>query len=734
MQRSIPQWQQLLARAVAAHQAGNLGHAEQLYKLVLQADARQFDALHMLGIVESQRGNFAAGLQRIGEALRVRPNSVDALVNLGRIQGELGRNDDALSTYRKALALDPRSAVAHNNISIVLRRLGRHDEALAACDATLKLAPNYADAWSNRGNVLLDLGRIEEALADYDKALALQPAQAQAQLGRGNVFDKLGRSDDALAAYDRALALNPRSAEAHFGRGNVLHQLGRHAEALAAYDSALAIKPDYAECQQGRGEIFTALRQPVEAIAAYDRALAIDPELAYAEGARLSAKMQICDWSDGEDACGRFSLAVERGERKSRPFVMLLASSSPAQQKVCAERYIADRHPPSPRPLWQGERYRHERIRIAYLSADFRLHPVALLLAGMFEAHDRARFEISGVSFGPDAEDEMRARLRGAFDRLVDVGAQGDRDIAQYMRDMEIDIAVDLNGFTAGSRPNVLAQRPAPVQVNYLGYSGTMGASYMDYILVDRTVIPPEHEAFYTESIAWLPDAFMGNDAARRIAERTPTRGECGLPNTGFVFCCFNAVAKITPELFNIWARLLQAVDGSVLWLSEANAAAEANLRHEAKLRGVSGERLVFAPRLPDAAIHLARQRQADLFLDTLPYNAHATACDALWAGLPVLTCIGSTFAGRVAASLLRATGLSELVTESLSDYEALALQLAGDPARLAGIKAKLARNRLASPLFDTRRFTRNIEAAYIAMWNRHQRGDPPRSFAVDSQ
>ena len=731
MRPSVSQSEQILARAFAAHKAGDIAQAEFFYKLVLQADKKQFDALHMLGVIEAQRGNFAAGLGRLKEALRIRPRAVDALINLGRMQSGLGDHRNAEETFKKALALDPRSVLAHNNVSIVLRRLGRFDEALAHCDIALKLEPNYADAWSNRGNVAFDLDRFDEALADYGKAIALQPNHAQAYLGRGNALAESNRYDEAVAAYDRALTINPNLAEAHFGRGNIMHLLTRHSEAVAAYDRALAVVPDYAECHRGRGEALASLRQYDEAVAAFDRALAIDPKLAYAEGARLFAKKQICDWAGSAAECAHFAAAVELGAQKAQPFIMLVASESPAAQLRCAQLYVADKCSPATQPLWRGERYRHDRIRLGYLSGDFRLHPVALLLAGMFEAHDRTRFETTAISFGPDSPDEMRTRLRGAFDRFVDVRSQGDREIAQLIRDLEIDIAVDLAGFTAQSRPNVLAARSAPIQVNYLGYSGTMGASYMDYIVADRTVIPPEHTAFYAEKIAWLPDTYMANDAGRRIAELTPTRRECGLPDEAFVFCCFNNAYKITPAIFDIWARLLRATENSVLWLSAASVTAELNLRRELEQRGVSAQRLIFAPRLPDLAEHLARQRQADLFLDTFPYNAHTTASDALWAGLPVVTCLGSAFAGRVAASLLRAIGLPELVTESLSDYEALTLKLAREPSLVAALKVRLVRNRASFPLFDTVRFTRGIEAAYTAMWQRQQRDEPPQSFAV---
>jgi protein O-GlcNAc transferase len=409
----------------------------------------------------------------------------------------------------------------------------------------------------------------------------------------------------------------------------------------------------------------------------------------------------------------------------------VVISPSLTDQKRCAELYVQQRYPASPQPLWRGERYRHERIRLAYVSADFHNHATAYLAAGLFEAHDRGRFETTAVSIDRAGDDAMRTRLRGAFDRFLDVSSRRDDEIAATLRELEIDIAVDLKGFTEFSRPAIFAQRAAPIQVGFLGYPGTMAASYIDYLIADPTIVPPAHAAFYSEKIVALPDSYQVNDAARRIADRIPSRDELHLPERGFVFSSFNNSYKIVPEVFDIWMRLLSAVEGSVLWLLDENETATRNLRVAAERRGIVPDRLVFAPRLA-LAEHLARQRQADIFLDTLPCCAHTTASDALWAGLPVLTCLGATFAGRVAASLNRAVGLPDLVTDSLPDYEALALKIAREPAYCASLKERLARNRETYPLFDTRRFTRRIEGAYTTMWQLYQQGEPSRSFTVD--
>jgi predicted O-linked N-acetylglucosamine transferase (SPINDLY family) len=684
-----------LARAIAAHQAGNLAEAEFLYKLVLQADKKQFDALHLLGVIEGQRGNFAAGIERLNRALRVRPKATDVLINLGRMQGELAMRAEAVSTYKKALSLDPNSPLAHSNLAILLRQLKQYDEAFVHCDRALALAPDYADARSNRGNVLFDLGRFDEALVDYDKAIALQPRHPRAQVGRGNVLVELRRHNDALGAYDRALASDPDLAEAWFGRGIALEMMRRHEEAFQSRDRAFTLKPD----------------------------------LKYAEASRLHSKLQLCDWTNLDIEIASFLERLREQKSASVPFMLLPMPLSASEQQRFAQRYVQD--VPSFAQVWNGRAYAHDRIRLAYASSDFREHPVGYAAAGLFERHDRARFETTAISLGPAEDSPVRRRIEAGFERFIDCGAQSDREVADLVCDLEIDILVDLNGYTHGGRRGIFARRPAPVQVNYLGYAGTMGADYYQYIVADRAVIPPEHFEFFDEKVVWLPDTFLVTDVQSVSSGETPQRSELQLPDTGLVFCCFNQSMKLGPAIFDVWMRLLQAVDDSVLWLRDSGAAATRNLRNEAVRSGVNADRLVFAPRVPLVADHLARHRQADLFLDTLNYNAHTTGSDALFAGVPIVTQIGSTFAARVGASLNHTIGMPELVAESLQAYEALALKIARQPALLASLKAKLADSRENSPLFDTARFTRNIEAAYMTMYERYRRGDPPENFAV---
>jgi predicted O-linked N-acetylglucosamine transferase (SPINDLY family) len=719
----------IFSQGMAFHRADLLPEAEQLYRRVLQVYPQHFDSLHLLGVIAYQRGEYADAVRQIDVALKLKPDVADAYNNRGNALKKLGRHEEALASYNQAIALKPDDAASFNNRGSVYKDLKRFAEAAADFDNAIVLKPDFAEAFNNRGNALWEMKRFEEALANYDRAIALKPDNADAFNNRGNALKDLGRLEEALASYDRASKLKPDYAQAFYNRGTTLFELRRVEDALPDLNKAIELKPDYAAAFSNRGFTLGGLKRFDEAAMSFGAALALEPEMDYVAGARLHAKMHACDWTNFEEECTRVTAAVARGAAASPPLPLLALPATAEIQFKCARSYASDRYPAAATPAWRGERYSHQRIRIAYLSSDLRNHPVAFLTAGLFECHDRTRFETIAISYKSDAA--VANRERAAFDRLVNAQALSDLDVAKLVRELEVDIAVDLNGFTEGSRPQVFARRPAPVQVNYLGYAGTLGQIYWDYILADRFVIPEEGRGDYAEQVVYLPDTFMVTDGSRKISAHTPSREEAGLPDRGLVFCCFNNTFKITPNIFDVWMRLLREVEGSVLWLLAANTDAPNNLRREAKARGVAADRLIFAPRVELSEDYLARIRLADLFLDTLYYNAHATASDALWAGVPILTCSGTTFAGRVAGSLLRTVGLPELITPSLPDYEALALKLARDPVLLGSLRRKLADHREIYPLFDTERCTRHIEAAYTTMWERSQRGEPPQSFAV---
>lgn len=636
----------------------------------------------------------------------------------------------ALRLVEFVLAGDPGSFDALHLKGLIEARSGRFAEAESAIARAVAINPGFAAAHISRGHALAELGRAAEAVASYGRALALKPNHAGAHFRRGNLLRGLNRLPEALADFDRAVALNPAHAEAWNNRGVVLKALGRLPEAVASYDRALAARADFAEAAGNRGLAHADMNRHDLAVPDFELMLKIDAGAPYAAGALAHSRMHCCDWR--AFAADRRLLAdgVRADKRVTHPFPFLALSDSAADQLAAARIWARDKCPAAEPALWQGQAYRHDKIRVAYLSADFHDHATAFLAAGLFERHDRSRFETVALSFGPDKKGPVRERLKAAFGRFEDVRHLSDADAARRLRAMEIDIAVDLKGFTKDARTRIFAFRPAPVQVNYLGYPGTMGADFIDYILADRVTIPDGHAGWYAEKIVHLPGSYQANDRTRRIAAGAPSRQEAGLPARGFVFCSFNSGYKITPAVFDVWMRLLARVPDGVLWLLRGNEAAEANLRREAAARGIAPDRLVFARHAP-VEEHLARQRLADLFLDTLPCNAHTTASDALWAGLPVLTCLGGAFAGRVAASLLHAAGLPELAAASLDEYEALALKLAHDPAALAALKEKLARNRDTTPLFDTDRQVRHIESAYATMAEFSRRGEKPRAFSV---
>jgi len=755
---------QLFQIALQHHQAGHWPQAENVYRHILQNNPDHPDALHLLGTLYHQTGNHEMAVVFIGRAIRIDPSNPFFHDNLGTVYQALGKLDNAISCYQKALALEPSYTGAHFNLGNVLYLQEQLDAAATCYQKALALQPDYVDAYIGLGNIFKDLDKLDEAISCYQKALAFNPDYAEVHFNLGIIFQEQDKLNEAIECYRKALALRPDYAEAHFNLGNALKDQGKQEAALECYHRALSAKPNYAEVHNNIGLILQNHEQSDRAIDSFNKALALNPDYAdahfnlgktmlgqkrYADaranyqkalsimpdcdcayGMYLHSKMHCCDWERIDDDFRELLDGVNAGKMVSPPFALLAIPSTPAQQKRCAEifaqKYYAGISARSNTEL----RYSHNKIRLGYFSADFHNHPCSYLMAGLFEGHDRSRFELTAFSFGPNKNDEMQKRVSASFDNFIDVRNLSDQEVAMLARSLEIDIAVDRKGYTENNRTGIFAFRAAPVQVSYLAYPGTMGAKFIDYFIADSTLIPVDSRQHYTEKIAYLPNSYQVNDAKRAIADKTFTREEVGLPDAGFVFCCFNNNYKITPAVFDIWMQLLQQVNGSVLWVLQDNAYATQNLTKEAIKRGIAPERLVFAPRmsLPE---HLARHRLADLFLDTFFCNAHTTASDALWAGLPVLTYLGDTLAGRVAASLLNAIGLPELITHSHEEYQALALELATNPAKLASLKQQLAQNRLTHPLFDTRLSTRHIEDAFTQMWERHQAALLPEHIYV---
>jgi protein O-GlcNAc transferase len=758
-------WESLALLAELEVRQENPEQAIQLYTRLIDVRPDFAPAYYKRGNLCRERNQMEAALASYDRAIALDPLYANAFCNRGVVLGLLHRSDDALASYDRAIALNPGDALALYNRGDVLRKLKRFNQALASYDQAIAVIPDYAEAYCNRGVLLQELKEWDAALVSYDRCIEINPGIAYAYLNRGNLFRERRKLDMALADYnraieadpanadayrnrgilltelrqwgaafaslDRAIELNADLAEAHCGRGLLLAQVMQLDAAMASFDKAVALKPDYAEAFGNRGDTLVGLKQYVAAIASYDQAILLKPDFPYLRGGRRHTAMYICDWGGLESDVDRLTAGIDADAKVAPPFSVLALLDSPPLQRLAAEIWVREECPPDDALGTIPERQRNDKIRIGYFSADFRNHPVSLLTAELFETHDRSRFEVVAFALGPKVNDPVRARLERAFDRFIDMGERSDVEVAEAARHLGVDIAVDLGGFTEHARPKIFSLRAAPVQMSYIGYLGTMGAPYMDYLLADRILIPPEERPHYLEAVIYLP-SYQVNDSTRPAVERALTREELGLPAVGFVFSCFNANYKIMPDTFGVWMRILLRVKGSSLFLYAGTEIAESNLRKEAERCGVDPRRLVFG-KLLGRDEYMARLRTMDLFLDTLPYNAGTTASDALWAGLPVLTCAGRAFAGRVAASLLNAIELPELVTSTSEQYEEMAVQLAENPELLRKIKQKLVQNRLKAPLFDTKAFTRHLEAAYTKMHERYQANLPPEDIHVEA-
>ncbi len=647
--------------------------------------------------------------------LRASPEDAAALRSLAEIYGATNRAREAIALWRRLAELNPTDAGLLRQLAQALLAAQAVTEAIEVLCAAIALEPANARAHNNLGLARLRAGDAAAAVVSLTQALAFDPGYALAHMNLGLAYQRLSRDADARASYERALQLDPHLSQARV-------QLS---ELLRTVDQARSRREGNRALESHAINLMTVRRHD-DAIPVWTQLLANGAELGYVEGTRFHCQLHCCDWSQYQESATGLEAKVLDGVRADLPFSFFVYSSSAAAQLKCSRTYIADRHPPTPNPAPHEPRPDRQRITVAYLSFDFQEHATAYLLAGLLECHDRSRFEIVALSYGQHDGSAMRARLETSVERFIDVSRQTDRQIADLMRSLGVQIAVDLKGLTGGARTGIFAYRPAPVQINFLGYPGTMGAPYIDYIVADRHLISEAEQAHYSENVLYLPQCYQPNDAKRPLPLEAPSRAELGLPERGFVFCCFNNLYKITPTMFDTWMRFLRDVAGSVLWLLEGTQAGMRNLHRAAAAYGVAPERIVFAPHIA-LTQHLARYRHADLFLDTLPCNAHTTASDALWMAVPVLTLTGKTFAGRVATSLLQAVDLPQLCTASLAEYSGAALRLARNPGELSALKAHLENGRRKFPLFDTAAYCRHLEAAYQAVWLRHEHGEDAR-------
>lgn len=688
---------QLVARAEQHFRSGQIALAETLLRQAVELEPRNARAYELLAYICGNRQELAACEEYLQKAAALPSCSPEALFYLGRVQVQRGRAREAIGS------------------------LGR----------SLKLGGPYFEGLHELGVAHGAVSEHPKALDAFRRAERLNPRSPALQSNLAGTLAVLHRFGDAVQHYDRALGLDPRRVDDWTDRGAALTELGRGAEALESYRRALSLAPQDVAAWMNQATTLTLLKRPAEALTCYEQVARLAPQWDYLAGHRLHAAMAVCHWQDWAPQVAQALARVDAGEKAATPFTLMPAPASPATLLRCARTYALDLCPSQPATVSAAPRGPARRLRIGYFSSDFRNHPMSQLIARVLECHDRARFETFGFALGSQPLDAVGARVAAALEHFSNVAERSDAEIATLARAAGIDIAVDLNGYSEGGRPNIFAGRAAPVQVNYLGFPGSMGCDYMDYILADATVIPEDQFGHYAEKVAWLPDSYFPNDNTKVIGSMPGTRAQMGLPPDAVVFACFNSNHKITPDVFDVWMRLLHDVPGSVLWLLKSNDDAQRALGVEASRRGIDAQRIVWAARMP-LADHLARHRHADLFLDTFHYNAHTTCCDALWAGLPVLTLAGATFPSRVGASLLAAVGLPELVTHSVADYERLARELATSPARRDALRERLQRQRTSTPLFDSERFARRLEAAFDAMWQRHGQGLAPDHIRID--
>ncbi|HEX5126796.1 MAG TPA: tetratricopeptide repeat protein [Rhodocyclaceae bacterium] len=616
----------------------------------------------------------------------------------------------------------------------LLLRNGDPEGARLSYEAALKIAPRDFDTLHMLGLAYATSEFYDKAASLLKRALSIDPMSPEANMHYGNILNSQGQFELALKYQKKAASLSPQNPSIHYNLANSLRDAGHPQEAIDRYRHTLELKPNYLEALNNLATLLVLHADDYAAAAeCCARMVSGGSKLPYLHGRLRHLKAQYCDWSNYDEECADVLHRVDQQEVAASPFSILAIPSTALQQKLCAQIAITEEFPASRQSSWQGSRYAHSRIRIGYFSADFFAHATAFLMAELLEKHDRSRFEIFVFSFSGVEHHPIRNRLATAVEHFIEVSKISPSEIAKLARQNEIDIAIDLKGFTQARRTEIFAQRCAPIQINYLGYPGTMGAPFIDYIIADHILIPPGQEEAYTEKVVRLPNSYQPNDSQRPIAVDTPSRRELGLPDNGFVFCCFNNNYKITPDVFDIWMRIITRVENSVLWLFEDNPAAAANLRNEARRRNVDPNRVIFAPRVP-LEEHLARHRCADLFLDTFYCNAHTTASDALWAGLPILTRIGNTFASRVAASLLNAVGLPELIVTTAFEYETLALKLASDPILLRKFRNRLIEKHTQHALFDATRYTQNLERAFLSIWAQHEQGLSINHLNIEDQ
>ena len=711
----------------------DLGQKEQAIeslKKAIEIDSNYVDAYYNLAITFKDLDQVEQSVQIYKKVIEINPKFAQAHNNLGNIYKGLGKNKEAIQSFEEAIKINPNFAQAHNNLGNIFKDLGQPNDAIQSYKTAIEIKPDFAEFYYNLGLSLKNIAKFDEAIISFNDAIANNPNFAEAHNDLGSCFTLLGQMSRALDSYKKAIAIKPEFAEAHNNLGNVFNLMGKVKSAIKSFELAVSFDADFAEALNSLANVFKKLKKRSKALLYYENAAAINPDLDFIFGDILNIKMHLSIWNDLPINLKDLEKKINNKEKVIDPFNLMGLIDDPALQRKVTELRVGIDHPVSNTLPQINDYLRHSKIRIGYFSADFREHPVGFLTAELYELHDRDHFEIHAFSYGLETNGVINLRIKAGVDYFHNVDLMSHKEIVLLARSLEIDIAVDLGGLTGRSRTSIFAMSAAPIQLSYIGYLGTMGADYYDYLIADPMMIPQESQKHYVEKIVYLP-SFQVNDSKDLPPEITLTRKEVGLPDKGFVFCCFNNTYKFTPTVFDSWARILKAVEGSVLIVYASNESSKTNLKKEILNRGVEADRLIFA-NIVERPEYLARYRVADLFLDTHPYNAGTTASDALKMGVPMLTYIGSSYQARMGASILNSINLPELITNSLEEYESLAIELASNPDKLKKIKDKLQSNLTTAPLFNTPLFTKNIESAYTQMYERHHAGLEPDHIYVE--
>lgn len=708
----------LLQQALEYHQAKNWREAERVYKYLLKLDPKNFDALMLLGLMHAEKCNPKEAIEFLTKAIKINDKSEIALYNIATAYTKIEKFLEAERYYKRTLVANPGNLKAISELAALEMRKGNFDSAINLSKTVLKEDPDNVKILRILGEAQRRIQLFEAAIESFDLSLQFDPACADTYNALGNIFYECGDLLKSETSFNKAIEINPSQWAAQISLGNILRDRGLYFEAMLAYDKALSIEPNSIFAIASKAQLWAVSNQHREAIEGFNKAYAIDPYFKNILGGIIYARLNLCDWQGLNDQIKDLQLMIDEGRKATEPFVELAVNDSPSMQLKTAQIYYQNMF--SRIKARSLEVKSASKITVAYLSADFRLHPISYLMAELFEIHNRDHFEIVGISFS-SSEDRMQQRLSKAFDQFIQADGMTDKEVLDIADALGVDIAIDLGGYTQNSRFSLFAKRVAPIQMSYLGYLGSTGSDCIDFIIADKVIIPEESRKFYSEKIAYLP-SYQVNDSKRMSSERIFTRSEFGIPEDAFVFCSFNNNYKILPEVFSSWMRILKQVPKSVLFVQVNNPTAKDHLMQEATDKGIDSGRLIFGSLLSPED-YLARYALADLFLDTYPYNAGTTASDSLWAGVPVLTCQGESFASRVASSILTSIGMPELIAKTIEEYESIACRIALSPGEIMHLKSKLSMNREITPLFNTKEFAINLESLYKNAFDQAKNG-----------